>query len=414
MRCYYERVTKMDYTGVFHDKTAFSRECLQNRMEMYGFKNMSRMELFLWDLELFLQIQKRLGEHVVLKGGAATQFYLPIEAQRTSVDIDMIFCGTDEEIKSTLSDITRELSGNSEFFLFSEHIPKNPKTNLQMHTYHVDVPSVLTYKERNAKENAADSQELKVEFIMETEDWEYTRKTGADLFAVQSEFEYQVLPVSHLFADKFTTIGCNTIGVQNDRMDEQVKQFYDVAMLTVYLLDELDIREVHEKYLKRAEKEWYDRKETEYDLQEIIADVRKQLYRYSMADSGEDAELKKYINDFKALYLNSKIEFSPQFVACKASLVRLMYEAVIEADNWDSVKKALLIETMLELNQYEGKGKGVKVREIREMLIQEFASYSAIPANILKGKNLKRILWAIVDKDNLDDIQEKVERIIEH
>lgn len=28
------------------------------------------MELFLWDLELFLQIQKRLGKHIVLKGGA--------------------------------------------------------------------------------------------------------------------------------------------------------------------------------------------------------------------------------------------------------------------------------------------------------------------------------------------------------
>lgn len=403
----------MDYTKIFHDKTAFSREYLQNRMEMYGFKNMSRMELFLWDLELFLQIQKRLGEHIVLKGGAATQFYLPIEAQRTSVDIDMIFCGTDEAIKSTLKDITKELSGNSEFFLFNEHIPKNPKTNLPMHTYHVDVPSVLTYKERNKEESAADKQELKIEFIMETEDWEYTRKTGEDIFAVQSDFEYQLLPVSHLFADKFTTIGCNTIGVQNDRMDEQVKQFYDVVMLTIYQLEELDIQEVRKKYLKRAEKEWYDRKGSEYNLQEIITDVRKQLYRYSMVDSGEDAELKKYINDFKALYLNNKVEFSPQSVACEASLVRLMYEAMLEADNWDAVKKALLIEKMLELNQYNGKEKGAKVKEIREMLIAEFACYSEISANILKGKNLKRILWAVVNKDNLDDIQKKVEQIIE-
>lgn len=47
------------------------------------------------------------------------------------------------------------------------------------------------------------------------------------------------------------------------------------------------------------------------------------------------------------------------------------------------------------------------------MLVQEFASYSAIPTNILKGKNLKRILWAIVDKDNLDEIREKVLSIIE-
>ena len=403
----------MDYTKLFHDKIAFERECLQQRMELYGFKNMARMELFLWDLELFLQIQKRLGEHIVLKGGAATQFYLPIEAQRTSVDIDMIFCGTDEEVKNTLDDITAELQENSEFFRFNEHIPKKPKTNLSMYTYFVDVPSVLSNKERNAAEGTVDKQELKIEFIMDTEDWEFTRKTGENIFAVQSLFEYQLLPVSHLFADKFTTIGCNTIGVQNDRMDEQVKQFYDVVMLTLYRLDELDISEVRKKYLKRAEKEWHDRKDSPYDIQEIIADVRKQLYRYSMVDSGEDAELKKYINDFKALYLNSKVEFNPQFVACTAALVRLMYEAILEGENWDSVKKALALEEMLELHQYEGKEKGNKVKEIRQMLVQEFASYSAIPANILKGKNLKRILWAIVDKDNLDEIREKVLSIIE-
>lgn len=403
----------MDYTKLFHDKTAFERECLQQRMEHYGFKNMARMELFLWDLELFLQIQKRLGEHIVLKGGAATQFYLPIEAQRTSVDIDMIFCGTDEEVKNTLDDITAELKENSEFFCFNEHIPKKPKTNLPMHTYFVDVPSVLSNKERNVAEGTVDKQELKIEFIMDTEDWEFTRKTGENIFAVQSSFEYQLLPVSHLFADKFTTIGCNTIGVQNDRMDEQVKQFYDVVMITIYRLDELDINEVRKKYLKRAEKEWYDRKDSPYNLEEIIADVRKQLYRYSMVDSGEDAELKKYINDFKALYLNSKVEFNPHFVACTAALVRLMYEAILEGENWDSVKKALALEALLELNRYDGKEKGNKIKEIRQMLVQEFASYSTIPANILKGKNLKRILWAIVDKDNLDEIRDKVLSIIE-
>lgn len=131
-----------------------------------------------------------------------------------------------------------------------------------------------------------------------------------------------------------------------------------------------------------------------------------------MVDSGEDAKLKKYINDFKSLYLNGKVEFSPQFVACEASLIRLMYESMLDADDWTYVKKALSIERMLELSQYEGREKGAKVKAIREMLIREFASYSTIPANILKGKNLKRILWAIVDKDNLDAIQEKVEQMI--
>lgn len=111
-------------------------------------------------------------------------------------------------------------------------------------------------------------------------------------------------------------------------MDEHVKQFYDVVMLTIYRLEELDIREVRKKYLKRAEKEWYNKKKLVYDIQEIIIEVRKQLYRYSMIDSGKGAKLKKYINDFKVLYLNSKVEFSPQLVACEASLGCLMYSVV--------------------------------------------------------------------------------------
>ena len=89
-----------------------------------------------------------------------------------------------------------------------------------------------------------------------------------------------------------------------------------------------------------------------------------------------------------------------------------MYEEILEGENWDSVKKALALEEMLELNQYDGREKGNKIKEIRQMLVQEFSSYSAIPANILKGKNLKRILWAIVDKDNLDEIREKVLEIL--
>ena len=53
----------MDYKKLFHKEEAFQRETFQKRMEEFGFKNMARMELFLWDLELFLHIQKILGEN---------------------------------------------------------------------------------------------------------------------------------------------------------------------------------------------------------------------------------------------------------------------------------------------------------------------------------------------------------------
>lgn len=395
----------MDYQKLFHERKDFERETFAKRMEELGFKNMARMELFLWDLELFLQIQKILGDRIVLKGGAATQFYLPVEIQRTSVDIDMLFYGTEQEVNDTLKQIEELLSTGDGLLQFEKHTPKNPKTTLPLHTYYVDIPSVLNKTERNVREEEIPHQELKIEFILQPEKWKFEKRSGENIFAVESKWEYQLLPLNYLFADKLTTMGCETVGVQNERMDEQVKQFYDILMLTKCCISEIDCSIVGEKYLDLINKEWLVRKGTECNVDDIIADVRKQLLRYKMADSGEDAELKKYINDFNSLYLNSKVEYTPQSVACGASLVRLMYELMLTGAGWEKLYQALRIENWLELSHLTGKEKGLKVREIRDTLIAEFGSYSAIPSQILKGKNIKRVFWAVADIDNLDEIE---------
>lgn len=403
----------MDYKKLFHKEEAFQRETFQKRMEEFGFKNMARMELFLWDLELFLHIQKILGDKIILKGGAATQFYLPRDAQRTSVDIDMLFFGTEEEIKKTLRKIEEYLGTEDELFYFHKHSPKNPKTNLPLHTYYTKVPSVLSNAERNMERESIPYQELKIEFILQPEKWEYERRTGENIFAVNSSWNYQILPLNYLFADKLTTLGCNTIGVQNERLDEQVKQFYDIMMLSRNCISEMQCSVVKEKYLKRAEQEWNTRKITlgstlegrDYEPKYIVKDVEKQLLRYQQADSGEDAELKKFINDFHSLYLNRKVQYDPKTVACGASLVRLMYELMISGMGWDKVKQALEIEKKLGMEHLSGPEKGQKIRELRNQFIQEFGKDSVIPASTLKGKDLKRVFWAVVNIDNLNKIE---------
>ena len=403
----------MDYKKLFHKEEAFQRETFQKRMEEFGFKNMARMELFLWDLELFLHIQKILGDKIILKGGAATQFYLPRDAQRTSVDIDMLFFGTEEEIKETLRKIEEYLGTEDELFYFHKHSPKNPKTNLPLHTYYMKVPSVLSNAERNMDRESIPYQELKIEFILQPEKWEYERRTGENIFAVNSSWNYQILPLNYLFADKLTTLGCNTIGVQNERLDEQVKQFYDIMMLSRNCISEMQCSVVKEKYLKRAEQEWNTRKITlgstlerrDYEPKYIVEDVEKQLLRYQQADSGEDAELKKFINDFHSLYLNRKVQYDPKTVACGASLVRLMYELMISGMGWDKVKQALEIEKKLGMEHLSGPEKGQKIRELRNQFIQEFGKDSVITASTLKGKDLKRVFWAIVNIDNLNKIE---------
>lgn len=403
----------MDYKKLFHKEEAFQRETFQKRMEEFGFKNMARMELFLWDLELFLHIQKILGDKIILKGGAATQFYLPRDAQRTSVDIDMLFFGTEEEIKKTLRKIEEYLGTEDELFYFHKHSPKNPKTNLPLHTYYTKVPSVLSNAERNMERESIPYQELKIEFILQPEKWEYERRTGENIFAVNSSWNYQILPLNYLFADKLTTLGCNTIGVQNERLDEQVKQFYDIMMLSRNCISEMQCSVVKEKYLKRAEQEWNTRKITlgstlegrDYEPKYIVKDVEKQLLRYQQADSGEDAELKKFINDFHSLYLNRKVQYDPKTVACGASLVRLMYELMISGMGWGKVKQALEIEKKLGMEHLSGPEKGQKIRKLRNQFIQEFGKDSVIPASTLKGKDLKRVFWAVVNIDNLNKIE---------
>lgn len=378
-------------------------------MAEFGFKNIERIEKFLWDLELFLQFQSILGDRIVLKGGAATQFYLPVYEQRTSVDIDMMFYGNKEEIENTLYKIANKFNNENGLFQFREHVPKNPKTILPLYTYYVDVPSVLTTKERWSKnEDKIPTQEIKVEFIIQDSMTEFMKVKGTDIFAVRSEQVYQILEINNLIADKLTTLGPETVGVQNYRMDEQIKHFYDILRLTKYHFGEFQIQKIREMYVKRAEQECHNRG-INIDLDEIESDVKKQLYRLSFADSGEDSVLKKAINDFNSLYLNIKVDFNPQTVACGAALIKLIYETIIREDTWNIVETALYIEKLLKLDGFFGKEKGQMKKEIREILIKEFGSYSAMRPDILKGKQHQRVFWSVVDKENVYRIKELVE-----
>lgn len=136
-----------DGNAWIHDRKCFDRDTLTERLEQLKFNSLARMELFLWDLEIFLQIQAILKDKIVLKGGAAAQFYLPIEYQRTSVDIDMVCAVGIEEVEKALAAIERKFNGMDDLFKARPHKPKDPKAILPMMTYYMDVPSVCNAKE---------------------------------------------------------------------------------------------------------------------------------------------------------------------------------------------------------------------------------------------------------------------------
>jgi len=119
--------------------------------------------------------------------------------------------------------------------------------------------------------------------------------------------------------------------------------------------------------------------------------------------------LKKTINDFNSLYLNAKVDFNSQVVACGAALVELMYEAILDGSNMSVIVTALKIVKMLEFEYLSGKERGTKINEMKKMLPEEFGSYSCIDVRELKGKRPIRIFWAVVNKGNLEEIRRKLQ-----
>ncbi|MDD2957783.1 MAG: hypothetical protein PHR92_04730 [Lachnospiraceae bacterium] len=86
----------------------------------------------------------------------------------------------------------------------------------------------------------------------------------------------------------------------------------------------------------------------------------------------------------------------------------MVYELILNDKGWEQLFKAFEIKNKLFFEQYTGKEKGQKIRKAREVLVREFASYAAMPSQVLKGKNLKRVFWAIVDVENLAEIEKIV------
>jgi hypothetical protein len=145
------------------EKNIFIRTEIEKRMADGGFNSLSRFELFIWDLEIFLQLQKKLGDKIILKGGAATQFYVPVSSQRTSIDIDMICLASHEEVHQVINEIENDLSGAGDYFKFRLYEPKNPKLGLDaLETYFQTVPSICNELELFATKG---KQEVKIEFI---------------------------------------------------------------------------------------------------------------------------------------------------------------------------------------------------------------------------------------------------------
>ena len=181
-----------------------------------GFAQPQVVELFRWDLELVSQLQAQ-SEDFILKGGAATQLYIPLEKQRGSVDVDMLFPRRQDQLSGIIRAVIAKFASHAPLFQFSEYEPKSPTVGLPMKTYDVDLPSVIT--------NAC---RIKLDVLLIDEDIPLNTIRRAKTFACT--VENATCPTAGaLVGDKLLTLARGSIGIQT--VEDYPKQVYDLEML---------------------------------------------------------------------------------------------------------------------------------------------------------------------------------------
>ena len=388
--------------NIILEKEVFLRSEIEKRMTEGGFNSLSKFELFIWDLEMFLQIQKKLGDKIILKGGAATQFYVPVTSQRTSIDIDMICLSGRDEMHQIISEIENEFTGVEDYCKFRLYAPKNPKLGLEaLETYFLTVPSICKEQELFVTKG---KQEVKIEFIFSKDVYEISKIKKPKLFALETEKEFNILAFENLFADKLTTLGPNTIGIPEERSDEQVKQIYDVITLFTSNMEHVlkNKQLIKENYEKTARVECQIRDLT-YDKGLFLVDMKELIGRLKNIEN--DSRFLQRANDFQALYLRKSVNRDK----AEWAIVGYQLELLIDYIFTDDVKilKFREIDELigkLKFEHIKGPERGKLNREVRTILEVSFGNTAGLSVDLFK-KRIDRIIWELVTFVDFQTIQ---------
>lgn len=387
------------------DKISFTRTEVEKRMVEGGFNSLARFELFIWDLEMFLQLQKKLGDRIILKGGAATQFYVPIDYQRTSVDIDIICKAEREEVHKTISDIEIELDGVGDYCKFRYYNPKNPKVRLSaFETYFQTVPSICDSKEIFSSKG---KQEIKIDIMYTDQEYNINKIKKPALFAIETDKEFNVLALEELFADKLTTFGPTTIGISDDRSDEQFKQIYDVITLFITNMDQIvtNIEVVRLMYQKISIFECHIHG-IKYEPNELFDDMMRFINKVKCIERDSDSLQKAY--DFQSLYLRSKVSRDKSEWAIVGFQLELMVDFIFlnkpEVLQYREIGKLI---QKLNFESIRGPERGHLLTRVRETLENNFGAIEGLSEGLFRKRN-DRIIWELVNFVSFDTIRESV------
>ncbi len=398
---------------LINNKEYFKKETIERLKTEFKFTQTVHIEMLLWDFEIFSQLSDILTDsgELVLKGGAATQIYLPPDKQRASRDIDFATSLTNKDIENALDKIKKKFEENRQN---EEHFewkpvpePEEDKIKIEdLHCYDIYVPTIF-----GASKGKTSTTALRIDMIRYKElPFKKKRLESPTIFGLKLK-PFLVITEGSLIADKILTLGDTTVGILAKKVpniESYLKQIYDLT----HLINEfLEKKEVVEDLLSTLEKlapieVGYKQinKTTEQVITDIVSSLEKRKYTdLDSSDAGNG--FRDEILSFQGNYLN-KPENVPSFVWAQRIgklhfISSLIYSLVQKKINSDKVK-----EITLRLKKAEAKLGSIKREEIKstqKQLITYFNGDKRIEKQLKHG-DLIRIFYGVINIQNYETV----------
>lgn len=406
---------RIDKQKLIHDLQCFQKDELERRREEYKFSQLSKVEAFAWDLELYGQLQQQFGERVVLKGGAAAQLYFPIELQRNSVDIDVITDLSAEEFDRGLEAITKRLCPNGAICKFTEYVPKQPKGGLKLTRYTVEVPSACT--DPGIRRADAGTQRLILDVLFGKLPSAQNIDQGTRTFALDLAFAARLITPDALVGDKLLTLAATTVGIPEERANDRCKQLYDLhRLVSLGLLNES--LEIQESFKACMEIQRQITGQENVSLADAVIDVERFLGNARLLDLHDPLVLWAALRTFQSNFVGVDARISRDQWAIGIEMIRLLVESLLaqqngaDIDPLDLLKRAHAIKDVIEGGPFDEHDQDARPRHVRSMQekLLKYCGIKKLRAATIRGRPPIRMFWYLVTPENIGELEELVRR----
>jgi hypothetical protein len=394
----------------------FEKENLEILKKKFKFSQSRHIEMLIWDYEVLSQLLE-YNPDFILKGGAATQVFLPENIQRASRDIDVATTLPSKEIEEILNKIQQKFSPHvemKEHFSWAKRTIKDSKRKIEdLDVYIITIPTKI-----DVAPNKKGFSYLILDVIK-------YKKIPFKIKEIKNPIVFglpikplKILSEGSLIADKLLTLGDKTTGIfavrEND-VDAFFKQVYDLSkLIDHFILKEEVLKDLFDTLEKLTPIEASYRN-LDKSLLDILDDIEKSLeekLEFDFKTDSKSIQLKDGLKSFRSEYLNKSEEVSLSTWISRLGKLKFIISLCIEKFKYNKSIAEIkeIIEKIFDIEKNIKSLEGDKLKKVRNILINHY-SINTPYFKSLKNSIPERIFYNVINLKNIEKIKEEINNL---